>query len=121
MNQSIRLPQIIEKLVAKTLTSRRARNQTRTVDQLHRNEPLTINTPRIPRPIHNTKLFADASCAKIRDSPIRLDRSKRIIRNRNNRQSSSTEESALTSVRLAYYTDLHLTPQETFSSSTAHR
>ena len=121
VNQSIGLTEIVEELVPETPTGRGARHKTRAVDQLYRNEPLAIDTPRVPRLVLNPQFSTDARSPEIGDSTIRLDSRERVIGYSDDRQSRSTEEGTLASVRLTYYPDLHLTPQNTFSSSTAHQ
>src|SRR5438876_12214984 len=98
-----------------------SRHKARAVDQLYRNEPLAIYTPRVLRLVLNPQFSTDARSPEIGDSTIRLDRRERIISYSDDRQSRSTEEGTLASVRLTDYPDLHLTPQNTFSSSIAHQ
>src|SRR5206468_11068803 len=78
VNQSIGLTEIVEELVPETPTGRGARHKTRAVDQLYRNEPLAIDTPRVPRLVLNPQFSTDARSPEIGDSTIRRSEERRV-------------------------------------------
>src|SRR5438876_9127960 len=70
-----------------------SRHKARAVDQLYRNEPLAIYTPRVLRLVLNPQFSTDARSPEIGDSTIRLDRRERIIRDRKSTRLNSSHPS----------------------------
>ncbi|MPN28772.1 hypothetical protein SDC9_176217 [bioreactor metagenome] len=80
IDQSIRLPQIIQELIPETLSLPGIRHQARHIQQFNRDHPGAVYASGVPGIAFDAQLFARAGGPYITDSPVRRYSGERIVR-----------------------------------------